>query len=198
MLNLLQNKTVLLASHNPGKIKEFQKLLEPLGCTLVPIGSPEHEAPEETGKTFQENALIKAKHAARGHKGWVLADDSGLEIESLANQPGVYTGRWYKKAGGILEIAEKLEKDLQDFPNKNARFVCVLCLHHPDGTHEFFAGQIQGEMVFPPRGDNSFGYDPIFQPLGHQRTFAQMSVEEKHALSHRAQAVEKLIRAYQS
>ncbi len=239
MSSLLQNKKIILASHNPGKIKEFQYLLEPLQIKLVPLDTPEHEAPEETGKTFQENALIKARHAAHQHKdSFVLADDSGLEIEALDNQPGVYTGRWYKKAGGIVQIAKQLETDLQNFPNKKARFVCVLCLYHPNDTYEFFEGYIQGEMVFPPRGDNipvllqdlgssklhsqssrtyqyaaaarsifpahilnyhsySFGYDPIFQPLGHEQTFAQMSAEEKQTLSHRAKAVAKLIKAYQ-
>ena len=198
MSNLLQNKRIILASHNPGKIKEFQDLLAPLQIELMPLDSPEHEAPEETGETFEENALIKAKHAAYKQDAFELADDSGLEIEALAGQPGVHTGRWYKKAGGVSQIAEKLEKDLLPFENRNARFVCVLCLYHPDGSYEFFQGHIDGEMVFPPRGDGGFGYDPIFQPLGHKRTFAQMSVDEKHALSHRAKAVEKLIKAYKA
>ena len=168
------------------------------GTPVLDLDTPEHEAPEETGKTFEENALIKAKHAARNHKNWVLADDSGLEIEALDNQPGIYTGRWYYKAGGILQIAEKLKKDLLPFENRSARFVCVLCLYHPDTTYEFFQGHIDGKMVFPPRGNNVFGYDPIFQPAGHTRTFAQMSIEEKHALSHRANAIEQLIRAYKA
>ncbi|MEN8237091.1 MAG: RdgB/HAM1 family non-canonical purine NTP pyrophosphatase [Pseudomonadota bacterium] len=197
MSSLLQNKKIILASHNPGKIKEFQDLLEPLGIVLTPLDSPEHEAPEETGATFRENALIKAKHAAEHQNCLVLADDSGLEIEVLDNQPGVYTGRRYYEAGGLQQIAEKLEKDLRPFTNKRARFVCVLCLYYPDDTFEFFEGHVEGQMVFPPRGNNSFGYDPIFQPLGHQRTFAQMPAAEKHALSHRAKAVDQLIRAHQ-
>lgn len=197
-------KTILVASHNAGKIREITDLFGPLGITVTSaaeLGLPE---PPETGVTFEENAALKAVTAARAAGIPALSDDSGLVVDALDGAPGIYTADWSEVPGGGRDFAiamRKVEDALQargitDPEKRTGRFVSVLCLADPDGTTQFFRGEAEGHLVWPPRGDLGFGYDPVFQPAGHERTFGEMSAEEKHgwkpgdkvALSHRARA----------
>ena len=197
---------LVVATHNPGKLREIEELLSPFG--VQPIGAAELglEEPEETGSTFRDNALLKARAAARGSGLVALADDSGLCVEALDGAPGIYSARWAGAAKDFGAAMARVERELEArgaAPPRRAAFVCVLALAYPDGAVETFEGRVDGTLVFPPRGAAGFGYDPIFRPDGHERTFGEMSAEEKHgipadgslALSHRARAFQKLERA---
>ena len=197
---------LVVATHNPGKLREIEELLSPFG--VQPIGAAELglEEPEETGSTFRDNALLKARAAARGSGLVALADDSGLCVEALDGAPGIYSARWAGAAKDFGAAMARVERELEArgaaLPRR-AAFVCVLALAYPDGAVETFEGRVDGTLVFPPRGAAGFGYDPIFRPDGHERTFGEMGPEEKHgipadgslALSHRARAFQKLERA---
>ena len=197
---------VVIATHNPGKLREIEELLSPFG--VEPVGAAELglDEPEETGSTFRDNALLKAQAAARGSGLVALADDSGLCVEALDGAPGIYSARWAGAAKDFGAAMARVERELEArgaAPPRRAAFVCVLALAYPDGAVETFEGRVDGTLVFPPRGTAGFGYDPIFRPDGHERTFGEMSAEEKHgipadgslALSHRARAFQKLQRA---
>jgi XTP/dITP diphosphohydrolase len=207
----LNGHTLVVASHNAGKLREFADLLGPFGIetkSAKEFGLPE---PDETGTTFEENAYIKALAAAKATGLPAMSDDSGLVVDALDGQPGVYTANWAEKPGGTrdfmmaMEKTEKLlrEKGATDPRDRTGRFVAVICLAWPDGRAEYFRGAAEGHLVWPPRGTSGFGYDPVFLPLGHTRTFGEMSAEEKHgwkpgqaeALSHRARAFQKFARA---
>lgn len=188
---------MVVASHNAGKVREIGALLAPLGVEVASaseLGLPE---PEETEATFAGNAALKARAAAAGSGLPALSDDSGLEVFALDRAPGVFSARW---AGpdkdfriAMARVWRTLqEKGAEDF---SARFVCVLALAQPDGSVETFEGEARGRIVWPPRGDHGFGYDPIFVPDGHERTFGEMRHEEKLPLTHRARAFEKLLAA---
>ena len=200
----LSAKRIVVASHNAGKLREIADLIAPFGFdarSARDYGLPE---PEETGTTFEQNALIKALAAASATGLPALSDDSGLVVDALDGQPGVYTANWAEKADGsrdfmmAMEKTEALlrERGAVDPGDRTGRFIAVICLCWPDGTHEFFRGEAEGTLVWPPRGDKGFGYDPVFMPEGHDITFGEMSAEEKHgwtpgqptALSHRARA----------
>ena len=197
---------LVVATHNPGKLREIRELLAPSGVDAVSAGELKLDEPEETGATFRDNAALKAEAAARASGIVALADDSGLCVEALGGAPGIYSARW---AGGGKDFAAamaRVERELKDLgapPPWRAAFVSVLALAWPDGALETFEGRVDGTLVFPPRGTAGFGYDPIFRPDGHARTFGEMSAEEKHgipadgslALSHRARAFQKLARA---
>lgn len=198
---------LVVASHNPGKLREMRELLAHYGVTAVSaaeLGLPE---PEETGTSFRENAAIKAVSAAQASALPAFADDSGLVVDALGGEPGVHSARW---AGpdrdfgrAMAEVERRLAACGADSPEKReARFVSVLCVAWPDGHLEEFEGRVAGRIVFPPRGDKGFGYDPVFLPAGFERTFGEMSSEEKHGLppiggglSHRARAFLKLAEA---
>lgn len=197
------NKLVI-ASHNAGKIAEIRDLFQPLGIEVIAAADLGLAEPEEPGETFEENAAAKARAAALGSGLPALSDDSGLVIEALGGAPGVFTADWATRADGsrdFMMAMEKVEKALKardatvDADRKGA-FVSVLCLAMPDGGVSFFRGEAPGTLVWPPRGSSGFGYDPVFVPDGHDRTFGEMSAEEKHgwrpgmksALSHRARA----------
>lgn len=200
----LETKTIVVASHNAGKIAEIADLIGPLGFSAKSAADLKFEEPEETGTTFEENAAIKALASAKASGMPALSDDSGLVIDALDGSPGVYTANWAEREDGSRDFAmamEKVEKALQDRgaavpEERKARFVSVLCLAWPDGHTETFRGEVEGTVVWPPRGTSGFGYDPVFQPAGHQRTFGEMTAQEKHgwkpgqatALSHRARA----------
>ncbi len=200
----LDTKTIVVASHNQGKIREIADLIGPLGFSARSAAELNFVEPDETGTTFEENAAIKALASARASGLPALSDDSGLVIDALGGAPGVYTANWAETADGTRDFAmamEKVEKALKDEgatepEQRTARFVSVLCLAWPDGHTELFRGEVEGHVVWPPRGNAGFGYDPVFQPEGHERTFGEMSAEEKHgwkpgdaaALSHRARA----------
>ena len=207
----LKGRTLVVASHNAGKLREFADLLGPFGIdakSAKEFGLPE---PDETGTTFEENAYIKAFAAASATGLPAMSDDSGLVVDALDGQPGVYTANWAEKADGTRDFMmamEKTEKLLQergatDPEARTGRFVAVICLAWPDGEAEYFRGEAEGHLVWPPRGTSGFGYDPVFLPVGHTRSFGEMAAEEKHgwkpgqpdALSHRARAFQKFARA---
>lgn len=207
----IDNKTFVLASHNKGKLREFSDLLAPFGYTVrsaAELGLPE---PEETGTTFEENARIKALAAAEATGLPALSDDSGLCVDALDGAPGVYTADWATKDDGSRDFMMAMEKTQKllseagaDTPEKRTgRFVATLCLCFPDGETEYYRGEAEGYLVWPPRGTDGFGYDPVFQPEGYDVTFGEMTAEEKHgwkpgdehALSHRARAFQKFARA---
>lgn len=180
----------VLASHNPGKIKELEALLAPRGLTVLGAGSLGLPEPEETESSFSGNARLKAEAAARASGRVSLADDSGLSVDALDGAPGVYSARWAGPdkdfTAAMARVRRELEaKDAKDF---GARFVCVLALAHPDGETRLYEGEVRGTLTFPPRGQHGFGYDPIFTPEGHDQTFAEMDASAKRALSHRARA----------
>lgn len=188
---------LVIASHNDGKIREIKELVEPFGIEPVSAKSLGLIDPEETGKTFAANAIIKARAAADGAKLPALADDSGLAVDALDGDPGIYSARWAGNPRDFGKAMEKVEaalneKGARDF---SARFVCALCLAWPDGEEVVFEGEVRGSLVFPPRGDKGFGYDPIFVAEGRNVTFAEMPPAEKHAMSHRADAFRKLKKA---
>ena len=200
----LDTKTIVVASHNAGKIREIEDLIGPFGFSAKSAAELKFDEPDETGTTFEENAAIKALASAKASGLPALSDDSGLVIDALDGAPGVYTANWAEKEDGTRDFAmamEKVEKALADkgateAKDRTARFVSVLCLAWPDGHTELFRGEVEGTVVWPPRGDKGFGYDPVFQPEGYETTFGEMSAEEKHgwkpgdaeALSHRARA----------
>jgi len=188
---------LVVASHNQGKVREISALLAPLGVEAVSaaeLGLPE---PEETEVTFAGNAALKAKAAAEGAQLPALADDSGLEVFALGGAPGVYSARWAGPDKDFRAAMERVWRELQEMnaTDLSARFVCVLALAQPDGSVETFEGEARGRIVWPPRGEHGFGYDPIFAPEGHTRTFGEMRHEEKLPLTHRARAFEKLLAA---
>lgn len=180
----------VLASHNAGKINEIADLVAPFSITVKGAGEMGLEEPEETEKSFAGNALLKARAAARASGAVALADDSGLEVTALNGEPGVYSARWAgpnKDFGRAMRtVEEKLAAS--GSADRSARFVCVLALVHPEGAELVFEGEVKGDLVWPPRGDQGFGYDPVFVPAGDSRTFAEMQTFEKKALSHRARA----------
>ncbi|SER88254.1 RdgB/HAM1 family non-canonical purine NTP pyrophosphatase [Rhizobium sp. NFR03] len=204
MTRTLDDKTLIVASHNAGKIREIRDLIGPLGFSAKSAADLNFIEPDETGTTFEENATIKALASAQASGLPALSDDSGLVVDALGGDPGVYTANWAETADGTRDFAmamHKVETALQEVgaatpATRSARFVSVLCLAWPDGHVELFRGEVEGTVVWPPRGSQGFGYDPIFQPEGHERTFGEMSADEKHgwkpgdadALSHRARA----------
>ncbi|WP_429912769.1 RdgB/HAM1 family non-canonical purine NTP pyrophosphatase [Glycocaulis sp.] len=184
----------VLASHNAGKIKEIADLVAPFSIRVKGAGEMGLEEPEETEKTFSGNALLKARAAAKASGAVALADDSGLEVSALGGEPGVYSARWAGPEKDFRLAMETVEKKLaaSGSPDRSARFVCVLALVHPGGAELVFEGEVKGDLVWPPRGDQGFGYDPVFVARGETRTFAEMGAAEKKALSHRADAFRKL------
>jgi XTP/dITP diphosphohydrolase len=202
---------IVVASHNAGKLREIADLIAPFGLearSAAELGLPE---PDETGTTFEENAYIKAHAAAIATGLPALSDDSGMCADALDGQPGVYTANWAETPDGMrdfgiaMQKVEDLlrEKGAIDAKDRTARFVAVICLVWPDGHAEYYRGEVEGALVWPPRGALGFGYDPVFLPDGYDKTFGEMTAEEKHgwkpgnadALSHRARAFQKFARA---
>jgi XTP/dITP diphosphohydrolase len=197
---------LVIATHNAGKLREIEELLGPFGIVPIGAGAVRLEEPEEIGGTFRDNAKLKARAAAHTSGLVALADDSGICVEALDGAPGIYSARWAgptKDFGAAMARVESELKARAASPPWRAAFVSVLALAWPDGADETFEGRVNGVLVFPPRGTAGFGYDPIFCPDGHDRTFGEMSAEEKHgipadgslALSHRARAFQKFARA---
>lgn len=186
---------LVLASHNAGKVREIAALLAPLGVEVVSAASLGLPEPEETETTFTGNAALKARAAAEASGLPALADDSGLEVFALGGDPGVYSARWAGPDKNFGAAMERVEDELvaREATDRSARFVCALALAEPGGAVEVFEGEARGRIVWPPRGDKGFGYDPIFEPEGQDRTFGQMSHDEKLPLTHRARAFEKLL-----
>lgn len=210
-MNDLSARKIIVASHNEGKLREFADLIAPFGIeakSAKEFGLPE---PDETGTTFEENAYIKARAAAVATGLPALSDDSGLVIDALGGAPGVYTANWAEGEDGKRDFMRAMQRAEDEMraagavaaDQRKGRFVAVLCLAYPDGEAEYFRGEAEGTLIWPPRGELGFGYDPVFMPDGHDVTFGEMTAEQKHgwkpgqaeALSHRARAFQKFARA---
>ena len=191
---------LVVASHNKGKVREIGDLLRPSGVETVSVAELGLPEPEETETSFEGNARIKSHAAARASGLPALSDDSGIEIEALGGAPGVHTANWAETSAGrdyglaMRRAWEALDANEAPEPRR-ARFVCVLSLAWPDGHDETFRGAAEGRLVWPPRGDRGFGYDPMFLPNGHETTFGEMEPGAKHAISHRADAFRQLVAA---
>jgi XTP/dITP diphosphohydrolase len=200
-------RRLVIATHNPGKLKEMRELLAPYKIEAISAGEMGLSEPEETGATFGENARIKAEAAAKASGLPAFADDSGLVVDALDGAPGIHSARWAGPDKNFRRAMESVEDRLRERgaskpERRTAHFVSALCVAWPDGHIEEFEGRVDGTIVWPPRGDMGFGYDPIFLPDGHTRTFGEMPSEEKHGLppkgsglSHRARAFLKLAEA---
>lgn len=186
---------LVVASHNPGKVREITELLEPFQAEVISAGELNLPEPEETGSTFIANAELKALASAQGANAVALADDSGLAVTALDGAPGIYSARWAGPDKDFALAMEKIESEMGDATDRRAKFVCALTLAWPDGHCETFEGRVSGTLTFPPRGDLGFGYDPIFVPDGYDITFAEMDPAKKHSMSHRADAFTKLVAA---
>jgi XTP/dITP diphosphohydrolase len=198
---------LVIATHNPGKLVEMRELLAPYGVDAISAGELGLAEPEETGTTFRENARIKAEAAAKATGLPAFADDSGLTVDALDGAPGIHSARWAGPDRNFRRAMETIEEKLRDRgattpEHREAHFVSALCVAWPDGHIEEFEARVAGTLVWPPRGDQGFGYDPMFLPDGHTRTFGEMGREEKHGLpprgkglSHRARAFVQLAEA---
>ena len=203
MTRRLGSETLVIATHNAGKLKEIGALLAPYGLQCISAGSLGLPEPAETGTTFVENALIKARASAEASGLPALADDSGLCVAALGGRPGVYTadwaerqwfegpaGRdWYMAMGKVEGLLAEQGPDV----DRSGYFACVLAIAWPDGDSTVYEGRVDGTLTWPPRGELGFGYDPVFVPLGATQTFAEIDPEEKHRISHRADAFAKLV-----
>jgi XTP/dITP diphosphohydrolase len=198
---------LVIATHNPGKLREMRELLEPFHVEAIAAGALGLAEPEETGASFRDNARIKAEAAARASGLAAFADDSGLVVDALDGAPGMHSARWAGAAKDFRHAMEKVEgmlreRDAFEAAQRRAHFVSALCVAWPDGHVEEFEAAVDGALIWPPRGDKGFGYDPMFLPDGHALTFGEMSSEDKHGLpprgrglSHRARAFLKLAEA---
>ncbi len=189
---------IVVASHNEGKVVEIRDLLNPWGIQTYSARELNLSEPEETENSFAGNAALKALAAARGSGLPALADDSGLAVDALDGAPGIYSARWAEVAlvegGGrdfnmaMWQVWQRLKETGKP---TDAHFACALCLAYPDGRHQVWEGTVHGNIVWPPRGQKGFGYDPIFQAKGDRLTFGELEPDEKHARSHRAEAFKK-------
>jgi XTP/dITP diphosphohydrolase len=198
---------LVIATHNAGKLKEMRELLEPFNVAAVAAGTLGLPEPDETGSSFRANARIKAEAAAQASGLAAFADDSGLVVDALDGAPGIHSARWAGESKDFRHAMEKVEgmlreRDAFEPPARRAHFVSALCVAWPDGHRDEFEAKVDGTLVWPPRGDKGFGYDPMFLPEGEALTFGEMSSEDKHGLpprgrglSHRARAFVKLAEA---
>ena len=203
MTRRLGSGSLVIATHNAGKLKEISALLEPHGMKCLSAGSLGLPEPAETGTTFVQNAMLKARAAAEASGIVALADDSGLSVAALGGRPGVYTadwaerqwfegdpGRdWYMAMGKVEGLLQEQGADV----DRSCAFHSVLALAWPDGEHAVYEGTVPGTLTWPPRGAMGFGYDPVFVPEGSEQTFAEIDPADKHAISHRADAFAKLV-----
>lgn len=200
MRRTLTSGRLVAATHNPGKLAEINALLGPHGVEAVSAASLGISEPEETEANFAGNARLKAVHSAKVSGLPALSDDSGLCVDALGGEPGVYSARWAGAAKdfalAMRNVEEKLQAKGAVTPDaRQAHFVCALCLAWPDGHGEIFEGRVDGTLVWPPRGKNGFGYDPMFVPGGFTQTFGEMNPVQKYTMSHRARAFGKLVDA---
>ena len=210
----LEPGRIVIASHNEGKVREIAELLGPYGIEPVSAAELDLPEPDEIGATFIDNADLKARAAADLSGLPALADDSGLCVEALGDRPGIFSARWAlaedpsvapdagpgqvegkRDFGLAMRRVQHALEEAGPEASRNAHFVCALAVCWPDGHSEWFEGRVDGSLVWPPRGENGFGYDPIFVPAGGDKTFGEMDPAEKHAISHRADAFRKLVEA---
>ncbi len=191
----LRDRRLIIASHNSGKLTEIAELLTAQGIETVSAGSLGLPEPEETGDSFAANAALKALDAATAAGLPALSDDSGLVVAALEGRPGIHSARWAGPDRDFGIAMARVERELAGKDDRSAYFLCALCLAWPDGHHEVFEGRVDGDLVWPPRGERGFGYDPIFRPSGYEITFGEMEPAAKHAMSHRARAFEKFLAA---
>lgn len=184
---------IVLASHNPGKLREIAALVEPVGVSVVSAGALGLPEPDEDAPDFVGNARLKALAAARATNLPALADDSGFCAAALSGAPGVLSARWAGPSKDFSKAMALVNDRIGDNPDRRAWFIAALCLAWPDGHTETFLGRIDGTVVWPPRGDQGFGYDPMFVPEGSQKTFGETDPAEKHAVSHRARAFAQVL-----
>ncbi|ALE03315.1 RdgB/HAM1 family non-canonical purine NTP pyrophosphatase [Bartonella ancashensis] len=205
-MRCIPDKKLVIATHNTGKLREISELIAPFDFTIQSAAELNLHEPEETGTTFEENAYIKAFAASKITGLPALADDSGMEIDALNGAPGVYTADWALQPDGtrdFLKAMQKIENELQKVgalkkSHRRCRFISVICIAWPDGYADYFRGCVEGTFIWPPRGDKGFGFDPIFLPDGHEKSFGEMSAKQKHGwkfnnenetpLSHRSRA----------
>lgn len=197
---LARGGRLVVASHNPGKLREIDDLVRPFGLAAVSAGSLGVSEPEETETTFAGNARLKALHSARTTGLPALSDDSGLEVAVLDGAPGVYSARWAGPTKdftlAMRKVADAVEtKGGWNGPGPRANFLAALCLAWPDGETQVFEGKVFGHLVWPPRGAKGFGYDPMFLADGEAETFGEMQPDNKHAISHRARAFKLFVEA---
>ncbi|MCC7348539.1 MAG: RdgB/HAM1 family non-canonical purine NTP pyrophosphatase [Variibacter sp.] len=192
---------LVIATHNPGKLVEMRELLAPYGIVATSAGELGLPEPEETGATFAENARIKADAAARASGLPALADDSGVTVDALGGAPGIYSARWAGPAKDFAHAMRRIEDALQARgavtpAQRGAQFVAALCVAWPDGHHEQVEARLEGTLIWPPRGTKGFGYDPMFLPEGMDRTFGELTSEEKHGLPPRGKGLSHRARAF--
>lgn len=203
-LPLASPDTLLLASHNKGKLREISALLEPFGMDIVSADALNLPEPAETEDSFEGNALLKARAGARGSGFVALSDDSGLSVDALGGAPGIYSARWAGPDKDFSRAMRTVEEQLQNAGARTpgarrASFVSVIALVWPSGEERTWRGEVHGQLIWPPRGDKGFGYDPMFLPDGETRTFGEMTREEKQGeshgepLSHRARAFRQFV-----
>lgn len=195
MARRLADKRLVVASHNPGKVREIGTLLSSWSLTAVSAAALRLPEPKETGETFVANALLKARAAASEAKLPALADDSGLAVAALGGEPGVHSARWAGPGRDFDAAMARVNDALGTSPDRRAHFACVLALVWPDGHAETFEGCVSGVLIWPPRGNRGFGYDPMFVADGDTLTFGEIDPAEKHVKSHRAHAFRKLVAA---
>lgn len=196
MRRLQRGDSLVVASHNPGKIREIDDLLRPYGITPTSAGALGISEPEETETTFAGNARLKALHCALASGRPALADDSGLEVQALGGAPGIYSARWAGPQKDFGLAMARVERELAARNGeRRANFTAALCLAWPDGEAHVFEGKVDGQLVWPPRGDKGFGYDPMFLADGEVLTFGEMEPSRKHAISHRARAFKLFVAA---
>lgn len=194
-MKLKRGDALVVASHNRGKLREIEELLAPFGFAVKGAAELRLAEPEETGLTFEDNAILKARVAAQTSGMTALADDSGLSVAALGGAPGIHSARWAGESKDFSAAMARVERELKErcMADFSAKFVCVLALAAPTGETETFRGEVEGHLVFPPRGGKGFGYDPIFVANGMTKTFAEIEPAAKHAMSHRAHAFAKLV-----
>lgn len=187
---------LVVATHNRGKVVELKDLFEPLGFEVVSAIELNLPEPEETEDSFAGNAILKARAAAEATGAPALSDDSGLAVTALGGAPGIYSARWAGEPRDFRLAMEKVNRELDEIgaQDRSAKFVCALAVVWPDGHAEVYEGEVHGQIVWPPRGDQGFGYDPVFVAEGEEITFGEMDPARKHVMSHRAAAV-KLLKA---
>lgn len=196
MARVFEGNELVIATHNAGKAREISDLLKPYINDFFTARDLDLPEPEETETTFEGNARLKALAAAKASGKPALADDSGLSVTALGGDPGIYSARWAVTPDGARDFnfaMDKVREALGAAEDRSAAFVCALALAWPDGHVECFEGRVEGVLVFPPRGEKGFGYDPIFVPRGHTLTFAEMEPDAKHEISHRADAFRRLV-----